>query len=61
MTEKVKFTYIARTICPTTKIHYLDAISEDGIHYSAEMSPNIEKWLVWTKQWHKDNSQPLDL
>lgn len=61
MTEKVKFTYITRTICPKTQIHYLDAISEDGIHYSAEMSPNIERWLVFTKQWHKDNSQPLDL
>ena len=61
MTEKVKFTYITRTICPTTKIHFLDAIDTQGIHYSAEMSPNIERWLVFTKQWHKDNSQPLDL
>ena len=61
MTEKVKFTYITRTICPTTKIHFLDAIDTQGIHWSAEMSPNIERWLVFTKQWHKDNSQPLDL
>jgi hypothetical protein len=59
--ERVKFTYITRTICPTTKIHYLDAISEDGIHYSAEMSPNIEKWLVFTKQWSANRQQPLDL
>ena len=61
MTERVKFTHITRTICPTTKIHYLDAISEDGIHYSAEMSPGIEKWLVFTKQWSANRQQPLDL
>jgi hypothetical protein len=61
MTERVKFTQVSRVICPKTGIHFLDAISENGEHYSAEMSPNIEKWLVWTKQWHKDNSQPLDL
>jgi hypothetical protein len=61
MTEKVKFVSISRTINDSSGIHFLDAISENGEHYSAEMSPNIEKWLVWTKQWHKDNSQPLDL
>jgi hypothetical protein len=61
MTERVKFTQVSRVICPKTGVHYLDAISESGEHYSAEMSPNIEKWLVWTKQWHKDNSQPYDL
>ena len=61
MTERVKFTQVSRVICPKTRIHYLDAISADGIHYSAEMSPNIEKWLVWTKQWKKNNQQPLDL
>jgi hypothetical protein len=61
MTERVKFTQVSRVICPKTGVHYLDAISEDGIHYSAEMSPNIEKWLVFTKLWSADRQQPLDL
>lgn len=61
MTEKVKFTQIARTICPKTQIHYLDAIDTQGVHWSAEMSPNIERWLVFTKQWSADRQQPLDL
>jgi hypothetical protein len=45
--EKVKFTQITRTICPKTQIHYLDAISETGEHYVAEMSPHEEKWLLF--------------
>lgn len=61
MTEKVKFTYIARTICPTTKIHFLDAISEDGIHYSAEMDNKQEKWLVYSKVWTRDPQMPYDI
>ena len=61
MTEKLKFTYITRTICPKTRIHYLDAIDTQGIHWSAEMSPNIERWLVYTQQWRIDPQQPLDL
>lgn len=59
--ERVKFTYITRTICPTTKIHFLDAIDTQGIHWSAEMSPHIESWLVWSKQWSADRQQPLDI
>ena len=43
MTERVKFTHITRTIDPRSGVHYLDAISKDGIHYSAEMTPGIEK------------------
>ena len=60
MTERVKFTHITRTICPRTGIHYLDAISEDGIHYTAELSPHKEPWLVYTETWKKDPQQPYN-
>jgi len=56
--EKVKFTQITRTICPKTGTHFLDGISEDGEHYTAELSPNIEKWLVYTRQWKKSGQMP---
>ena len=56
----VKFVQITRTICPKSGIHYLDAISDEGEHYTAEMSPHIEKWLCYTRPWKKDNSQPKD-
>jgi hypothetical protein len=39
----------------------LDAISQNGVHYTAEMSPNIEKWLVFTKPWSANRQQPLDI
>ena len=58
--ERVKFTHITRTIDPKSGVHYLDAISEDGIHYTAEMSPGIEKWLVFTKQWSANRQQPYN-
>jgi len=61
MTERVKFTYITRTICPKSGIHYLDSIDENGIHWTAELSPGIEKWLVYTKQWSANRQQPYDL
>jgi len=60
MTERVKFTHITRTIDPKSRIHYLDAIDENGIHWVAEMSPGIEKWLVFTKQWSANRQQPYD-
>jgi hypothetical protein len=58
MMEKVKFTYITRIICPKTQIHYLDAISGDGEHYVAEMSPHEEKWLVFISSWKKSGQVP---
>lgn len=48
---KPTFAYISRTIDPKTRTHYLDAIDTSGRHWTAEMSPNIEKWMVFTKQW----------
>ena len=54
----LKFTQVSRVICPKSGIHYLDAVSDEGLHYTAEMSSNIEKWLVFTKPWGVDRQQP---
>ena len=59
MTKRVKFTYITRSICPKTQIHYLDAISEDGEHYMAQMSHKIEEWICFTHPWKKSPQQPI--
>jgi hypothetical protein len=56
--EKVKFTQITRTICPKSGTHFLDALDMEGNHYTAELSPNIEKWLVYTRQWSINRQQP---
>jgi hypothetical protein len=61
MITKVKFVHVERTIDPKTRIHYLDAVDEDGVHWSAEMSSTIERWLVYTKLWTKDPQHPLNL
>jgi hypothetical protein len=61
MTERVKFTHITRTIDPKSGIHYLDAISQNGEHYTAQMETGVEKWITWKEHWKKSNSQPLDL
>jgi hypothetical protein len=58
--EKVKFVSVTRTICPKTGVHYLDGITDDGLHYTAELSPNIEKWLVYTRQWSINRQQPYN-
>jgi hypothetical protein len=42
-------------------IHYLDAVDVDGHHWSAEMDNKQEKWLVYSKLWHRDPQQPYDL
>jgi hypothetical protein len=61
MMERVKFTQVSRAICPRTGIHYLDAISQNGEHYTAQMETGVEKWITWKEHWEKSNSQPLDL
>ena len=61
MVERVKFVSVTRTIDPKTRIHYLDAIGEDGFHYMAQMVHNInsdEPWLLYKKVWYKDPQQP---
>jgi len=60
MTTPVKFTSVTRTIDITKGIHYLDAIDEDGIHWSAEMDNKQEKWLIYTKLWTKDPQHPIN-
>jgi hypothetical protein len=61
MTEKVKFTQITRTICPATKIHYLDAIDTQGFHWTAQQETGRERWITYKETWKKDPQQPLDL
>ena len=61
MTERVKFTQITRTICPKTGVHYLDAIDENGYHWSAQMTHQEEPWLCYTDTWKKDPQQPYDV
>jgi hypothetical protein len=58
MITPVKFVHFTRTIDPKTRMHYLDALDENGIHWHAVMSPHIEDWLVYTKFWYTDPQQP---
>jgi hypothetical protein len=60
MTEKAKFTYIARVICPKTGTHYLDAIDENGMHWNAQMETGVEPWITYKQTWKKDPQQPYD-
>lgn len=60
MLERVKFVSVTRTIDPKTRIHYLDAIDEKGQHWMAEMSHQVEQWLVFTREWRKDTQLPYD-
>lgn len=46
-----KFVYVTRTIDPESLCHYLDAIDNQGRHWTAEMSHQEEKWIVFTKPW----------
>lgn len=60
MVERVKFVSVTRTIDPKTRIHYLDAIDDNGQHWMAEMSHQVEQWLVFTREWRKDTQLPYD-
>jgi hypothetical protein len=48
-------------IGPKSGIHYLDAIDENGQHWTAEMSHGVEPWICYTQVWRKDPQQPYDL
>jgi hypothetical protein len=61
MVEKVKFVTVTRVIDQHTGIHYLDAIDENGVHWTAEMDNKQEEWIVYTKLWTRDPQQPYDL
>ncbi len=60
MTERVKFKSITRVIDPKTRIHYLDAIDEDGQHWTAQMQTGVEPWITYKEVWKKDPQQPYD-
>ena len=61
MTERVKFAQVSRVIDPKTRIHYLDAIDENGIHWVAQQEIGVERWITYKEVWKKDPQQPLDL
>ena len=61
MTERVKFIYITRVIDPKTRIHYLNAVDENGQHWMAEMETGVERWITYKRVWYKDPQQPYDL
>lgn len=54
MAKRPKLKQFTRTIDPKTGIHYLDGLDNLGRHWRAEMSPGIEKWLVYTRPWSLD-------
>jgi hypothetical protein len=60
MTERVKFKSITRVIDSKTRIHYLDAVDENGYHWSAQMQTGVESWITYKEIWKKDPQQPYD-
>ena len=58
MIEQAKFVHITRVIDPKTRIHYLDAIDDQGRHWTAEMSHQQEQWIVYTKTWKLAPQKP---
>ena len=61
MTNKLKFTQVSRVIDPKTRIHYLDAVDENGIHWVAQQEIGVERWITYKEVWKRDPQQPLDL
>ena len=59
MIRRLKFIGVTRTIDPKTRIHYLNAIDEDGIHWMAEMEHKTEPHLCYSRIWYKDPQQPV--
>jgi hypothetical protein len=49
--KPAKLVHITRIIDPRTGTHYLDAIDDQGRHWTAEMSHQQEPWIVYTKAW----------
>ena len=44
---RVKFTSLTRTINPVSGIHYLDAIDEDGRHWTSHVNTFIDDFSHW--------------
>jgi hypothetical protein len=61
MTKKLKFAQVSRVIDPKTRIHYLDAVDENGIHWVAQQEIGVERWITYKEVWKRDPQQPLDL
>jgi hypothetical protein len=61
MTSKIKFVSVIRTIDPKTRIHYLDAVDDNGYHWSAQQETGVEPWITYKEVWKKDPQQPWDL
>jgi hypothetical protein len=59
--EKVKFVSVTRVIDDRKGIHYLDAVDVNGNHWTAEVRTDVEEWATFSRMWHKDPQQPLDL
>jgi hypothetical protein len=60
MTNKLKFVQVSRVIDPKTRIHYLDAIDENGQHWMAQQETGVERWITYKEVWKKDPQQPYD-
>jgi len=58
MIERVKFTHVTRVIDPKTRIHYLDAVDENGRHWTAQMTHTEEPWIIYKEVWKEDPQQP---
>ena len=39
----------------------VDAVDEDGYHWSAQMTHQEEPWIIYKEIWKKDPQQPYDL
>jgi SH3-like domain-containing protein len=59
--EKVKFVSVVRVIDPKTRIHYLDAVDENGCHWCAQQETNVEPWITYKEVWKRDPQQPVKL
>ena len=59
--EQLKFTQVTRIIDPKTRIHYLDAIDENGVHWVSQMTHQEEPWITYTEIWRKDPQQPSNV
>ena len=51
MTKPARFVHITRAIDSKTGVHYLDAIDDEGRHWSAQMSHRLEPWICYTETW----------
>jgi hypothetical protein len=61
MTKRLKFKTITRVIDPKTRIHYLDAVDENGRHWTAQMTHTEEPWIIYKEVWKEDPQQPYIL